>query len=904
MDPLTTLGLAANVMQFVSFASSLISKMREISTSADGATSETTTLDTVYGRLHRLSSELGLASQKNAVLEALDEKKDVVNLIFAINDLSRSCKEDCDKLLNVVQTLKSSGGTRRRWQSFRLALKGVWKSDEIAGLEQRLHYTQTSLTLHVCALTNYWQNLYQRQLRDLLAERRDLDLQNSAKLDNLKQAISALGSRISAASPGTEVEPISIENDIATLEGQLSQLTISRASVAKEHTILKSLDFASLLARHSCITEAHSRTFEWLFNGANRQQGSETTIDKFLTWLRQGNGIFWISGKPGSGKSTLMKYIADHPSTIQALSAWSYPKAIVVACHYFWSAGTPIQKSQEGLLRTLLHEIFRQQPDLIELACAERWTKNIEELGRQPWKMPELRIALQRIADKETPGIKFCFFIDGLDEYEGDHVDFCRALKDLAGSLHIKLCVSSRPWNVFEDSLGRDDNLKVYVQDLTRNDVRVFAESRLQEHPRWQDLDAPPERLAWLVNQITERAAGVFLWVFLVTRDLRNGLTEYDTIEDLRRRLENIPNDLDFFFRQILESVEPFYHSKMAVSLLASLAVRQPAPLSVYGFLDDEFEDPEYAKKIPLRPLPREKLEARAKQISRRLNGRCRGLLEVNKATKCVEFLHRTVMDFLRTGKMFKYLNEKAPADFNVNISLLKAFTSYIKTTKFPEFVDRTDFAQYTASGLVSALEEGLFHGSEADGTNVVYDLLQDLERCIPEMDRTGQAQLNVWGIDTNPVCLFFREPLIKAGMAGYVRRILRTEPGYFSDFEKPVLSYVISAIFSTGCSKERTKHVEMLRCLLDSGLDPNTRYYDWHVGSTTPWNEFLSPRNLEVNQALYNGLLSLMLKHGADPGIVPQWAVYLLPESTRVGKRALEEPESNEEAHKMAKLG
>lgn len=77
-----------------------------------------------------------------------------------------------------------------------------------------------------------------------------------------------------------------------------------------------------------------------------------------------------------------MKYIADHPNTIQALSAWSYPKAVVVACHYFWSAGTPIQKSQEGLLRTLLYEIFCQQPDLIEPACAERWTKTTEELSR------------------------------------------------------------------------------------------------------------------------------------------------------------------------------------------------------------------------------------------------------------------------------------------------------------------------------------------------------------------------------------------------------------------------------------------------------------------------------------------------------------------------------------------
>ncbi|GAB1319138.1 NACHT-NTPase and P-loop NTPases N-terminal domain-containing protein [Madurella fahalii] len=903
MEPLTALGLAANVIQFVSFASSLIFKIREISTSADGATSEVTTLDTVYGRLHSLSSELELASQRDAMLEAVSEKPDIVNRVFAINDLSRSCKEDCDKLLNIVQMLKSDDGTKHRWQSFRLALKGVWKSDEIARLEQRLHYTQTSLTLQVCALTNYWQSRYQAQLRDLLAERRHLDLQNSVKLDSLKQAISTLGSCISAASSRTGAKPLCIANDIAALESKLSQLRVSRASVVKENTILRSLDYPSLPARHSCIADAHTRTFKWVFNEAHRQQGSGTSIDNFLSWLRQGDGIFWVSGKPGSGKSTLMKYVADHPSTIQALSTWSYPKAIVIARHYFWSAGTPMQKSQEGLLRTLLYEIFRQQPDLIEPACAERWTKTVEELTYQPWKMSELRLALQRIADQDTLGIKFCFFIDGLDEYEGDHVDFCRTLKDLAGSLHIKLCVSSRPWNVFEDSLGRDDNLKVYVQDLTRNDVRVFAESRLQEHPRWQDLDVPPERLAWLVNQITERAAGVFLWVFLVTRDLRNGLTEYDSFEDLRRRLENIPNDLGVFFRQILESVEPFYHSKMAASLLVSLAVRQPAPLSVYGFLDDEFEDPEYAGKIPLGPLPREKLRARAKQISRRLNGRCRGLLEVNKATECVEFLHRTVMDFLRTGEMFMYLETKAPADFNVNISLLKAFTAYIKTTKFPKFVDRTDFAQYTASGLMSALEEALFHGREADGAEVVYDLLRDLDRCIPEMNRTGQAQLNVWGMDTNPVCLFFREPVIKVGVVGYVRHILPKEPDFFADFEKPVLVYVISTIFSTDCPKERTKHVEMLRYLLENGFDPNTRY-DSPWGQKTPWTEFTRLFYSDTDPDRYDGLRSLMLKHGADPNHEPDRFERTRPKRATATKRTLMEAEPGKQTRKTARFG
>ena len=159
MDPLTAFGLSASIVQFVGFASGLISKTKEIYASADSSTSQVSSLETVYGQLRKLSSELQLSSQRDPKLLALEGNQDVVNHIFAINDLSQSCKEDCDRLLDITSKLKSGGTTKRRWQSFRLALKTVWKGNEIADLEQRLHYTQTTLTLQVYGYTRYLDTL-------------------------------------------------------------------------------------------------------------------------------------------------------------------------------------------------------------------------------------------------------------------------------------------------------------------------------------------------------------------------------------------------------------------------------------------------------------------------------------------------------------------------------------------------------------------------------------------------------------------------------------------------------------------------------------------------------------------------------------------------------------------------
>lgn len=153
MDPLTALGLAAGVVQFVSFVSHLITKTKEIHASASGQTNEIATLETTYSNLQKLRSRLETSSRRDPKLEVVEDKTNFVRHVFAINDLSCACEGDCKRLLEIVGKLKTGAESRHRWQTFRVALKTVFKGNEIVELEQRLHHTQTTLTLHVCSLT-------------------------------------------------------------------------------------------------------------------------------------------------------------------------------------------------------------------------------------------------------------------------------------------------------------------------------------------------------------------------------------------------------------------------------------------------------------------------------------------------------------------------------------------------------------------------------------------------------------------------------------------------------------------------------------------------------------------------------------------------------------------------------
>ena len=103
--------------------------------------------------------------------------------------------------------------------------------------------------------------------------------------------------------------------------------------------------------------------------------------DSFSDWLRSGTGVYWINGKAGSGKSTLMNYICDDENIRKRdklLRVWADDKRLITPTFYFWNSGTLLQKSVEGLLRSLVFQMLDECPQLI--SCFEVTTRQITRL--------------------------------------------------------------------------------------------------------------------------------------------------------------------------------------------------------------------------------------------------------------------------------------------------------------------------------------------------------------------------------------------------------------------------------------------------------------------------------------------------------------------------------------------
>lgn len=79
--------------------------------------------------------------------------------------------------------------------------------------------------------------------------------------------------------------------------------------------VLSSLRFRDMSHRERRIPQAHHRTFEWIYGGRSAD-ASSTHVSSFRDFLtRADQPLYWISGKPGSGKSTLMKYLRENEAT-------------------------------------------------------------------------------------------------------------------------------------------------------------------------------------------------------------------------------------------------------------------------------------------------------------------------------------------------------------------------------------------------------------------------------------------------------------------------------------------------------------------------------------------------------------------------------------------------------------
>ena len=320
------------------------------------------------------------------------------------------------------------------------------------------------------------------------------------------------------------------------------------------------LYFPAMHDRDQGIDKAHKQTFEWIFD----KTGNELRPwHHFIDWLEKGHGTYWISGKAGSGKSTLMNFICHDPRTDAALRIWSGIDEIFMPSFFFWSPGSQLQKSLAGLLRSLIYQIMERFPDMMP-ELAKSMGPSQHELHQLPtWTEQRLRATLQRLLSVGLEKHHVCIFIDGLDEFQGDHDTLLDLIRNLRQATRVKCCLSSRPYRPFKDELCSSPMLR--LQDLTDPDIRRYVSDRLEEVPlKASQVLYTSFGIKHTIDTIVEKAEGVFLWVTLAVRDQLEGIRNGDNAELLQERLQILPTEIEAVYVHMLQRIEKVYRPEVA----------------------------------------------------------------------------------------------------------------------------------------------------------------------------------------------------------------------------------------------------------------------------------------------------------------------------------------------------
>lgn len=378
-----------------------------------------------------------------------------------------------------------------------------------------------------------------------------------------------------------------ISSQSRLLQDIKSLLDRPRTAVDKvlQNKVLDALRFEEMHRRNDNIEEAHVDTFRWLLDDEKPSSKRKQTLlsrypgaysvpfdehiqplrlqaqARFLDWLGSGKGVFHISGKPGAGKSTLMKYLAESSKTQLYLQSWAGNKQVIFATFYFWRHGTDYQKSLGGLLRSLLYSVLAQCPELVSAIFPTQWEAAQDGLTIHFHK-PEIQRAFDALM--KQPGIyhgrKLVFFIDGLDEFEGHDASLVSALLDWAhsGLDNIKICVSSRELPIFQQRFSTCPKFRLH--EITYHDIIAFVDDRLQKNEDAKSLHYELEDVLQLGGQLVGKADGVFLWVTLALSALEQGLLNGDSVPLLKEKIDFLPTEVEELFDHIFHSIQKELH--------------------------------------------------------------------------------------------------------------------------------------------------------------------------------------------------------------------------------------------------------------------------------------------------------------------------------------------------------
>lgn len=578
----------------------------------------------------------------------------------------------------------------------------------------------------------------------------------------------------------------------------------------------------------------------------------------------------------------------ESEQTMNLLSGQS--DATILVHYFFHELGEPQEKSFGGLLHAVVYQLLiglhkKNQATLFRLCELLKPHLCLNPTSKAALSDNVLMTILQKVVAecKETLGV--CLFIDGFDECQGDHREQLDLLADWVRfssdkKLSVRACIASRIELEIQLRLSNEPTFAIHR--FTEHDISTYVTAKLR---RAWDLMAKQRDGTTakydqeLVDRVVEKAEGVFVWVTLVVSQLVVAIEEEAESHDLYRLLADLPEGLEKLYASVVGKIDQRYwhdtvnflsliqksshlnSSARADTLLKfSAAIQDPmSAISCKAYLETGFTTDDAG-------LPHHQCA----QVRRRLQRRCRGLIEIEDAEDLpgarVAFLHRTVEEYVTGSQLFertldevdsKLLRDPAVSLMAMNLRLVKVYPEYGEpwNRRINGFFGAMGAAEYsTGSSQIPYVEEldRVLSLSYPDWTNSHYGWRVDsMDELRPDWN-TDLLSLAV----SYDLALYVQQQIRKNG-----KDIIEKARG------RPLLFYALnSPFFDTADFFVNTYHICEL--LLENGAGPmeNFKSHTSWSFAVLVWGRYMAYPPYHPCQPHIEKLFRLMLEHGADP--------------------------------------